>query len=137
MESPALCGTSSAIPTADESNHSAMGTLHPHGNATCILYVTLRCAIPPPKFAPSLTGDINPQSSHWNHGKMKTAYDSAYIQKRSILPSPSKPLLCISTTQNKHATSERERERVYFSITLQPMLKPAACVAVIDNMRLK
>jgi len=29
------------IPTADEYNHLAMGMLHPHGNATCILYVTL------------------------------------------------------------------------------------------------
>jgi len=38
----ASCATSCVIPTADESNHSATGTLHPHGNATCVLYVTLR-----------------------------------------------------------------------------------------------
>ena len=31
LDSPASC----AIPTADESNHSATGTLHIHGNATC------------------------------------------------------------------------------------------------------
>jgi len=39
-DSLASCDTSCAIPTADESNHSAMGTLHQHGNATCIPYVT-------------------------------------------------------------------------------------------------
>jgi len=27
-----------------------------------------------------LTGDINAQSSHWNNGKMKIAYNSAYVQ---------------------------------------------------------
>jgi len=32
---------SCAIPTADESNHSATGMLHQHGNAMCVLYVTL------------------------------------------------------------------------------------------------
>jgi len=31
--------TSCAIPTADKSNHSATSMLHPHGNATCIVYV--------------------------------------------------------------------------------------------------
>jgi len=32
------------------------------------------------KFVPSLTGDINSQSSHWNNGKIKIAYNSAFIQ---------------------------------------------------------
>jgi len=32
------------------------------------------------KFAPSLTGHIHTQSSHWNNGKMKIAYNSAYVQ---------------------------------------------------------
>jgi len=48
-ELPVLCATSCTIPTADKSNHSGTGTLHPHSNATCILYVTQRCLIPPPK----------------------------------------------------------------------------------------
>ena len=30
-----------ALPTADESNHSATGMLHLHGNATCVPYITL------------------------------------------------------------------------------------------------
>jgi len=38
----------------------------------------------PPKFAPFLTGDINTKSSHWNKGKMKIAYDSAYIQTETL-----------------------------------------------------
>jgi len=36
-----------AMTTADESNDSAAGTLHPHHSATCFLYVTLHCSIPP------------------------------------------------------------------------------------------
>jgi len=73
------CATSCAIPTADEFNHSATGTLHRNGNAT---YVTLRyLSYPSPKkkFASSLTGDINVHSSHWNNGKMKIVYNSAYV----------------------------------------------------------
>jgi len=35
MDSPALCATICAIPTADESSHSATGMLHLHSNATC------------------------------------------------------------------------------------------------------
>jgi len=40
------------------------------------------CPIPLPekKFAPSLTGDNHAQSSHWNNGKTKIAYNSAYAQ---------------------------------------------------------
>jgi len=30
MDSPAACATIRAMPTADKSNHSAAGTLHPH-----------------------------------------------------------------------------------------------------------
>jgi len=30
------CAASCAVPTADESNHSAAGTLHPHRSATCV-----------------------------------------------------------------------------------------------------
>jgi len=37
-----MSATICAIPTAQESNHSGMGTLHQHGNATCVLYVALR-----------------------------------------------------------------------------------------------
>jgi len=36
LDSPASC----TIPTADESNHSATGTLHRHGNATCLICYT-------------------------------------------------------------------------------------------------
>jgi len=49
MDLPTFCATSCAIPTADESNHSATGTVYPHRIATCVLYVRLRCPIPPPK----------------------------------------------------------------------------------------
>jgi len=45
---------------------------------------TLHCAScptpPKKKFAPSLTGDIKVHSSHWNNGKMKIVYNSAYVQ---------------------------------------------------------
>ena len=34
------------MPTADESNHSAPGMLHPQRSVTCFLYVTLRLLIP-------------------------------------------------------------------------------------------
>jgi len=42
MDSPAACA-SCAMPTADMSNYSAMGTLHPHHSATFFLYVILHC----------------------------------------------------------------------------------------------
>jgi len=45
MESSAACVTSCAMTTADESNHSAAGMLHPHCSATFVLYVTLHCPI--------------------------------------------------------------------------------------------
>jgi len=83
MHSSASRATSCAMLTADESNHSAVGTLHLHHSATCILYVILRSPISPSqkkKCAPSLTGDINFRSSHWNNGKMKIAYNFAFQQ---------------------------------------------------------
>jgi len=48
MDSSAPCATSCAIPTVDESNHSAAGSLHPHYSATFFLFIrpTLRCPIP-------------------------------------------------------------------------------------------
>jgi len=58
MDSPTVCA-SCAVPTAYESNHSAMGTLHPHHSATFSLYITLCCPIPQKTFAP--TGwDLHP-----------------------------------------------------------------------------
>ena len=45
MDSPISCATNCVMPTADESNHSAAGTLHPHQSAACFLYVILRCPI--------------------------------------------------------------------------------------------
>jgi len=32
----------------------------------------------------SVTGDTNAQSLHWNNGKMKIAYYSAYIQRETL-----------------------------------------------------
>jgi len=44
--------------------------------------------IPPLNFlqagCPSLTGDINAQSSYWNNEKVKIAYNSAYIQTETF-----------------------------------------------------
>ena len=53
-----LCNT-----TADKSNNSAAGMLHPQCNATRVLYVTLCCPIPPLQKSnfPFLTGNINPK----------------------------------------------------------------------------
>jgi len=63
-----------------------------------IRYTVLAVRFPSPKkkFVPSLTGDINSQSSHWINGKMKIVFNSAYVQIEipSILPSRSKPVLC-------------------------------------------
>jgi len=50
-----------------------------------MFYVTLCCPIPPKeKFSPSLADDINPESSHWNNGKMKIACNAAYIQTETL-----------------------------------------------------
>jgi len=61
-----------------------------HGYATSILqsrmcdkrYIVLSNLLSKKqkKLAPSLTGDFNPKSSHWNNGKMKIAHNSAYVQ---------------------------------------------------------
>jgi len=61
MDSPAAC-TSYTLPTANETNHSAAGMLHPHLSATFFLYVTLCCLIPPhpEKIAPSCWEISNP-----------------------------------------------------------------------------
>ena len=82
MESPTSCATSCATPTADKSNHSVMGTPHPQCIATCPIRYTVLYNPPPKKqkCAPSLTEDINPQSSHWNNAKIKIVYNSAYVQ---------------------------------------------------------
>jgi len=93
-----------AMPIAGESNHFATGMLHPHQSATCVLYVTLltlHCSIPPKRkeICPSLTGDVNPQSSHWNNGKMKIACNSAYVR-----------------TETLNFTSARQAVIVYFYI---------------------
>jgi len=50
----------------------------PH--ASSMLHCAARFPHQKKKFAPSLTGDINPQSSHWKNGKIKIAYNSAYFQ---------------------------------------------------------
>jgi len=49
-------------------------------------YTVVSDSPPPPKkkYASSLTGDINPQSSHWNNEKMKIADNSAYIQIKTL-----------------------------------------------------
>jgi len=50
-------------------------------HACYILYCAVRFPHPSKKkFSPSVTGDIDLQSSHWNNGKMKIAYNSAYVQ---------------------------------------------------------
>jgi len=39
---------------------------------------------PAKKFAPSLTGGINAQSSQWNNGKMKITYNFAYLHTETF-----------------------------------------------------
>ena len=42
---------------------------------------------PPPQkkeISSFLTEDINPQSSHWNNGKMKIACNSAYVKTETL-----------------------------------------------------
>jgi len=81
VTSPASCATSCAMPTTEESNHSAVGMLHPHHRAPCILYVTLHCPIIPSQKNP-LTGDINSQSSHTHthtqpfYGRLDPVWDN-------------------------------------------------------------
>jgi len=40
---------------------------------------------------PILTGDINPNIFNWDNGKIKLAYNCAYIQRGTLTPSTSKP----------------------------------------------
>jgi len=49
-------------------------------------YNALSNPLPPPqgKCATSLTGDINLQSSYCNNGRMKIAYNSAYVQIATV-----------------------------------------------------
>jgi len=58
-----------------------------HMHPICTLHCA-SCPIPllPPKkrYAPFLTGDIHAQSSNWNNGKMKIAYNSAYVQTETF-----------------------------------------------------
>jgi len=64
--------------TADEFNHSATGSyIHiavPHSS------YTLHCTVLSPKETGPFPGDINTQSSQWNNGKMKIAYNSGNVQ---------------------------------------------------------
>ena len=46
VATPHAACDSYAMPTAEESNHLAVGTLHPHRSAIFFLYFTLRCLIP-------------------------------------------------------------------------------------------
>jgi len=61
--------------------HMAM----PHAlHSVCCTALTVRSPSLKKKFASSLTGDINPQSSHWNNRKMKIAHNSAYVQMEAV-----------------------------------------------------
>jgi len=39
------------------------------------------------------TGDINPQISHWNNGKIKSAYNYAYVQTGTFKTPPQSQLV--------------------------------------------
>jgi len=91
VTSPASCATSCAMPTTEESNHSAVGMLHPHHRAPCILYVTLHCPIIPSQKNP-LTGDINSQSSH-THTHTHNRFTAVWILYGTTR---------VSQYQNKH-----------------------------------
>jgi len=84
MDSPTSCAISCAIPIADESNHSATGTLHPHRSATCVLYVTLltlRCPIPhKKKMSLPYNWRYKPSKFPFEQWKMKISCNSAYVQ---------------------------------------------------------
>jgi len=68
----------------NKSSQSNLGRERRHASRHAI-YVTLRCKYPQEnKFAPSLTEDMNPQSSHWKNWKMKIAYNSAYLQMETL-----------------------------------------------------
>jgi len=68
MHSAAPCATSCQTQTS----HSPAGTLCIHASvphASDTLHFAVRSPLPKKKFAHSLTGDINPQNSHWNNEK--------------------------------------------------------------------
>ena len=69
MDSPASCATNCAVPTADESNHSAVGTQHPHRRVVCkwleMGHVGLDHAILGPRFWTTRFWDIFCHSLQW------------------------------------------------------------------------
>ena len=88
MHSPTSCATSCAMTTARvQSLSCGYATSIPQYHMHRIRYIALFDSppFPPPKkkFAPSLTGDINPQSSleQW---KMKIAHNSANVQTETL-----------------------------------------------------
>jgi len=86
MDSPASCATDGAVPTANESNHSAAATLHPHRSATCVLYVRLTscCVISifqKKEICPFPNWRYKPPLKQW---KMTIAYNSAYVQTKTL-----------------------------------------------------
>jgi len=76
----------------------ATSTLQCHMRPVSYTALLVSPSLPQQKrFSPSVTGEINAQSSHWNNWKMKIASNSAYVQIEMFnFTLPSKPLLCIS-----------------------------------------
>ena len=64
MDSPTAFA-SCAVPNADESNHSATGTLHLHNSAAFFLYVTLCHPILPRNCPPLLQVDLGLHRTHF------------------------------------------------------------------------
>jgi len=62
MHSSALCATSYVMPTADESNHSTAGTIHPQRSATFFIYIRpiYPVQFPHQKSLPLSIGDPHP-----------------------------------------------------------------------------
>jgi len=96
------CATScTVVPTAIcrrvQSLSCGYATSTPQCHMHLVSYIALSDSPLPEIFVPSLNGDINAQSSNCNNGKMKIAYNSAYVQIETFnFTFPSKPLLCIS-----------------------------------------
>ena len=70
------------------------------------------------KFGPSLSGDINARSSHWNNGKMKTAYNSAYVPQtdRWSRRQVSKNIAYARYTDRERRANNTERMMHFLSI---------------------
>jgi len=87
-DSSAACVTI-AVQTADEFNHSAVGTLHPHHSDTFFLYVRpiLRCPIPSSKNSPFQLGShpTVKKSSIGPPDPSPQTTKSAFIHRTSIL----------------------------------------------------